>query len=76
MSIETWWPKLAIEDQDWLIQHNGEPVPADVLRRITSVGGLICTPTNIVGEARPDGFHFSDKTVDWIEAFANGEAPS
>jgi hypothetical protein len=76
MSIENWWPKLDAEGQDWLIQHNGEVVPADLLRRINRLGGLICTPANVVGEARPDGFHFSDEAVDWIEATANGEVPA
>ena len=75
MSIENWWPNLDPEDQAWLIEHNGEVVPADVLLKITRLGGLICTPGNIVGETRPDGFHFSDQAIEWIEAFVNGESP-
>ena len=75
MSIEDWWPKLATEDQDWLIQHNGEALPAGVLKKVSRVGGLICSSTNIVGYPKPDGFHFADETVDWIEAVANGETP-
>ena len=76
MSIESWWPKLAASDQAWLIQHNGEPLPPEVLKKVTAVGGLICTPPHIVGYPRPDGFHFSDETIDRIEAIANGEMPS
>ena len=73
MTIENWWPKLTAEDQEWLIQHNGERVPADILHNVALVGGLVCSPMNIIGETRPDGFYFSDEAVDWIEAIANSE---
>ena len=76
MTIENWWPKLAAEDQQWLIHHNGERVPTNVLAKVAHVGGLVCTPTSIIGETRPDGFYFSDEAVDWIEAIANGEIPT
>ena len=76
MTIENWWPRLTAEDQEWLMQHNGERVPADILQKVAYVGGLVCTPANIIGETRPDGFYFSDEAVDWIEAVANNETPT
>ena len=76
MSIEHWWPRLRPETRDWLTEHNGEPLPAEVLEEITSVGGEPTSEAWWVGEQRPDGLHLSDAAVDWVEAVANGEDPA
>ena len=75
MSIEQWWPRLSPETRGWLIQHNGEPLPAEVVDEISDVGGEPSSEAWWVGEQRPDGLHLSDDAVDWVEAVANGEEP-
>ena len=76
MSIEHWWPRLRPETRGWLIEHNGEPLPADVLDEITGVGGEPRSEAWWVGEPGPDGLHLSDAAVDWVETVANGEDPA
>ena len=78
MSIENWWPKLATEaNEDWLIQHNGEAIPAaDMVKKITSVGGRSATRRTSGATRGRTCSDFSDETGDWIEAVANGETPS
>jgi len=39
MSIEQWWPKLKPSTRDWLVENNGDVVPAEVLREIEDAGG-------------------------------------
>ena len=75
MSIEQWWPRLSPETQRWLTEHNGEPLPAEVLEQITRVGGEPTSDSWWVGEQGPDGLRLSDAAVDWVEAVANGEDP-
>ena len=40
MSIEQWWPKLKPSTRDWLIENNGDVVPAEVLSEIEEAGGV------------------------------------
>ena len=75
MSIEQWWPKLKPSTQQWLIDNNGDAVPAEVLIEITDAGGAAASDAWWVGRGGPSGFYFSDEAVDWIEAVGNGEAP-
>ncbi len=76
MSIEQWWPRLTPETRGWLIEHNGEALPTDVLNELARVGAEMTREAWWVGEHRPDGLHLSDDAVDWIDAVANGEDPS
>ena len=76
MCIEQWWPRLSPTTRDWLTEHNGEPLPADILDEITDVGGEPSSEAWWVGEQGPDGLHLSDDAVDWVEAVANGENPA
>jgi len=75
MSMEVWWPKLPSETQDWLIEHNGEDLPAAVIQEITRAGGSITSDAWWVGQNDSTGFCLSDAAVDWIEEVANGEMP-
>jgi len=75
MSIEQWWPKLKPSTRDWLVENNGDAVPAEVIVEITETGGSVALDEWWVGESGPSGFYFSDEATDWIEAVANGEAP-
>ena len=76
MSIEQWWPKLKPSTREWLIDNNGDAVPAEVLREIEDAGGAAASGAWWVGESGPSGFYFSDAAVDWIEAVGNGETPA
>lgn len=75
MSIEQWWPKLKPSTQNWLIENNGDAVPAETLAEIEDAGGSVASGAWWVGENGPSGFYFSDEAVDWIEAVGNGETP-
>ncbi|KAA9107957.1 hypothetical protein [Microbacterium rhizomatis] len=74
MQIIEWWSKLDPEVQAWLVAHNGESVPPEVLDKIMAAGGSLMSNSWWVGEAGPAGFFLSDEAVDWIEAAANGES--
>ncbi|MCU1476024.1 MAG: hypothetical protein JWQ64_717 [Subtercola sp.] len=76
MEIDQWWPRLDALTQQWLIAHNGELVPADILSQITASGGVVSSEAWWVGESDPSGLSLSDRAVDWIEATANGESPT
>jgi hypothetical protein len=69
-----WWPKLDSHTQAWLVAHNGEAVPPEVLSKVIAAGGSVTLNAWWVGESGPDGFSLSDAAVDWIEATANGES--
>lgn len=75
MSIEQWWPKLKPSTRDWLIENNGDAVPAEVLDEIEAAGGSVASAAWWVGENGPAGFYFSDEAIDRIEAVGNGETP-
>jgi len=66
MGIEQWWPVLEPSTRQWLVAHNGEPLPEDEIRR---VGGE--STADVV--ALDEGHGLSDEAVDWIEALANEE---
>jgi len=70
-----WWESLDAGAKEWLIAHNGEPVPADISAKIVAAGGDFASGRWWVGEEGPEGWQLSDEAVDWIEAVANEEAP-
>jgi hypothetical protein len=39
MSIEQWWTKLQPSTREYLIDNNGDVVPAEVVAEIAEVGG-------------------------------------
>lgn len=73
MSLETWWSAVTPETRDWLLAHNGEPLPVDVVDDITRVSGPVDHDAWWVARRGPDGLELSDAAVDWVEAVANGE---
>ncbi|WP_028268094.1 hypothetical protein [Arthrobacter sp. MA-N2] len=75
MSIEHWWPKLKPSTREWLIENNGDAVPAEVVAEITEADGPIASDAWWAGRSGHSGFYFPDEAIDWIEAVANGEAP-
>lgn len=74
METIEWWDRLEPDAKRWLVGHNGEAVPVDVLRKIVSAGGVLSSDAWWIGEEGPDGFFLSDEATDWIEATANGES--
>ena len=72
MDIERWWPVISAETRQWLIDHNGEPVPDLVAGEITRAGGTISSESWWIDDIGTDGaLILSDAGVDWIEAAAN-----
>ena len=65
VTIEQWWPALTPTTRAWLIDNNGDAIPADLIAEVTAAGGA----------ADLDGPHLSDAAVDWIETVANDESP-
>jgi tartrate dehydratase beta subunit/fumarate hydratase class I family protein len=74
MEITEWWPKLDQETQAWLVSHNGESLPQEILTKIVAAGGSVSPDEWWVGAAGPTGFSLSDRAVDWLESVANGES--
>ncbi|MET1082847.1 MAG: hypothetical protein ABWY12_07315 [Burkholderiales bacterium] len=73
MEITEWWHKLDSDAQAWLVAHNGEAVAPEVLSKIVTAGGTVNSRGWWIGASGHDGFHLSDKAVDWIEMRANDE---
>ena len=72
MSIEQWWPRLKPSTREWLLENNGDEVPAEVVAEIAEAGGPVASDPWWVGQSTP-GFYLPDEATDWIEAVANGE---
>ena len=73
MRIEQWWPRLKPATREWLIENNGDQVPAEVVAEIAEAGGPVASDPWWV--QRAPGFYVPDEATDWIEAVANGEEP-
>jgi hypothetical protein len=67
------WLQLTPETRAWLIAHNGEPVPANVISEVTRLRGPLAVSAYWVSDPSTSSTHFSDEVTDWIEKFANGE---
>jgi hypothetical protein len=74
VQIIEWWPNLDADARDWLVAHNGEAVPPEVLTKIVAAGGSVTSNAWWVGRGGPEGFSLSDEAIDWIAAIANGES--
>lgn len=75
MSIEQWWPKVRPLTREWLIENNGDALPAHIVAEVAAAGGSITSDAWWVGQSGPSGFFISDEAADWIEEIANGEDP-
>jgi hypothetical protein len=72
MGIEQWWPDLEPSTRQWLIAHNGEPVPEAVVRDIRRAGSADAAELSFDADGSAS---LSDDAIDWIEAVANEEPP-
>ena len=64
------WPRLGTSSRSWLMEHNGEPLPDNVIANILSVtdGNQIAqwwTGSSVEGQTQ-----LTDEAVDWIETVA------
>jgi hypothetical protein len=75
MDIVEWWPLVTAQTRDWLIEHNGEPLPQHIAGDILAVTGGGTDSEWWAGES-DDGPQLADEAVDWIEAVANDEEPT
>ena len=73
MNIADWWPKLSGEAQDWLVEHNGEPLDSRVRAEIEAVNDGVLEPGWWSGESVDGQSELTDEAVDWIDTWANGE---
>ncbi len=73
MGIENWWPNLQPSTREWLIAHNGEPMPAEVAVEIRRAGGTVSAEASSVEEGGATGPFLDGDDGDWIEAVANEE---
>ncbi|WP_253182782.1 hypothetical protein [Arthrobacter sp. SW1] len=75
LDMAKWWLRLTPDTREWLINNNGDAVPRHIIAEIVEAGGSISSEAWWSGETTPEGFHFSDEAVDWIETAANSELP-
>lgn len=73
MDMSRIWPRLAPSTQSWLIEHNGEPLPHDILDEILTVTGGRRDPHWWAGDVQEGETQLTDEAVDWIDETANGE---
>jgi hypothetical protein len=74
MDIEQWWAKLDSTTQQWLIDHNGEALPGEVVTKIIDAGGPAMSDAWWSHQDGPSGYSLQDDAVDWVEATANDES--
>ena len=67
------WPRLSPSSQSWLIDHNGEPLPDDLVEEILSVTDGARDPHWWAGPSTEGQTQLTDEAVDWIEAVANDD---
>ncbi|GAA2746390.1 hypothetical protein GCM10009868_31600 [Terrabacter aerolatus] len=75
MSLETWWAQVRPETREWLVAHNGEPLPDAVVADILRVEGHVGADAWWADRDGNRGLSLSDAGVDWVEAVANDEIP-
>lgn len=73
MDMSQVWPRLASSTQTWLIEHNGEPLPDDIVGAILIATSGQKDPRWWAEESREGETQLTDEAVDWIEETANGE---
>jgi hypothetical protein len=73
MDMSQIWPGLTPSTRTWLVDHNGEPLPDDILEEILTVTAGQRDPRWWAGDSHEGGSQLTDQAVDWIEATANGE---
>lgn len=73
MDMSQIWPRLATSTQTWLVDHNGEPLPDDIVGEVLTVTAGQRDPSWCAGDSQQGQAQLSDEAVDWIDETANGE---
>jgi hypothetical protein len=73
MDMSEVWPRLVTSTQTWLVEHNGEPLPDDILDEILTVTAGQRDPRWWAGGSHDGETQLADEAVDWIEETANSE---
>lgn len=73
MDMSQVWPRLATSTQTWLIAHNGEPLPDDILDEILTVTAGQRDPRWWAGGSHEGETQLTDEAVGWIDETANRE---
>ena len=73
MENAQWWSKLLPSTRDWLIENNGDRVPAHLVEEIRQAGGPTPSEAASTDDGEAVGGYFPDEIIDWIEAAGNDE---
>ena len=67
------WPRLSPSSRSWLVEHNGEPLPDELVAEILGITGGQASAQWWTGPSADGQTQLSDEAVDWIETVANDE---
>lgn len=67
------WPHLRASSRSWLIEHNGEPLPDELVAEIVRVTGGERSAQWWSGPSVEGQTQLTAEAVDWIETVANDE---
>ena len=67
------WPHLSTSSRSWLMKHNGEPLPDDLIAEILSFTGGEQSAQWWTGRSVEGETQFTDESVDWIDTVANDD---
>jgi hypothetical protein len=74
MDFSQIWPLLSNSSRSWLMEHNGEPLPDDLLAEILRITGGERHDEWWAGASAEGQTQLTDDAVDWIETRANDES--
>ncbi len=73
MDLPHIWPRLSAASRSWLMEHNGEPLPDQLIDEIVNVSGGEQDSQWWTGPSADGETQLTDEAVDWIETVANDE---
>jgi hypothetical protein len=73
MDMSQIWPRLDTSTQTWLVDHNGETLPDDILHEVLTAARGQRDPRWWAGDTQQGETQLTDEAVDWIDETANGE---
>jgi hypothetical protein len=73
MDFSQIWPMLSSSSRGWLMEHNGEPLPEEVIADILGVTGGERNDQWWAGPSVEGETELTEEAVDWIEDAANDE---
>ena len=73
MDFPQLWPHLNTSSRSCQMEHNGEPVPDDLIAEILSVTGGEQNSQWWAGPSVEGETQLTDEAVDWIETVANDD---